>query len=148
MAQEFELLSHTADIKLRAYGTTKEELFRNTLKGMFASIKPQGPHIMYKNDELICTQFTVEHFVTTHSQDLSTLLVDFLSDCLYLSDTYNEAYFDVRFDLLLDTELQAYIYGVAITGFEQTEIKAVTYNDLTLIQDQDGFWQATVVFDI
>jgi SHS2 domain-containing protein len=148
MAQEFELLSHTADIKMRAYGTTLEELFRSTLKGMFSSIKPRSSHIVYKNDELICTKFTVEHKLVTHSPNLHSLLVDFLSDCLYLSDVHNEAYFDARFDILSNTELQAYIYGVTITGFEATEIKGVTYNDLDIQQSPDGLWQATVVFDI
>ncbi|MBA3954762.1 archease [Candidatus Dependentiae bacterium] len=148
MAQEFELLSHTADSKIRAYGITLEELFRNTLKGMFASIKPYGTHITYKNDELICSKFTLQHTVTTHSLDLQSLLVDFLSDCLYLSDIHNEAYFDARFTLLTSTELQCSIFGVPIAGFELLEIKAVTYNDLAIEQNQDGIWQATVVFDI
>ena len=90
-----------------AYGITFQELFRNALKGMFASCKPQGPAIAYKDDEPLVTHFNVEHEVVTHSSDRESLLIDFLSDCLYLSDVNNEAYFDARFSLFDETELKA-----------------------------------------
>lgn len=147
MATEFELIQHTGDIKLRVYGANLEELFRNALKGMFASIKPTSPEITYKNDTPIVHKFTVEHEVTVHSPERELLLVDFLSECLYLSDVHNEAYFDVRYKVFTDTELQAYIYGVAITGFEAIEIKAVTYHDIYL-DCYNGLCEATIVFDI
>jgi SHS2 domain-containing protein len=147
MLKEFELISHTADLKMRAYGIDLPELFRNALKGMFASIKPQSPEISYKGDYPIIHHFTSERTVHTRSPDREVLLVDFLSDCLYFSDIYNEAYLDARFPLLSQTELEAIIYGVSITGFEVVEIKAVTYHDLELEQI-NGIWQATIVFDI
>ena len=144
---EYELVPHTADLKMLAYGTTMQELFRNALKGMFACIKPKSSHITYKGDEPIIKSYTTEHKVVTRSMDQETLLVDFLSDCLYLSDIHNEAYFDARFSVLDTTELEATIYGVGIEGFEVVEIKAVTYHDLKLEQI-DGVWRATLVFDI
>lgn len=147
MAQEFEIIPHTADLKIRAYGNTFEELFRNALKGMFSSIKPQGPRIHYKEDMPEIHHFTAEHEVTVHSMNKELLLIDFLSECLYLSDVNNEAYFDTRFTLLNETELECTVYGVHITGFEEVEIKAVTYHDLEM-QEIDSVWQATIVFDI
>lgn len=147
MNKEFELVPHTADLKIRAFGITLEELFRNALKGMFASVKPQSPSITYKDDIPVVKHYTVEHKVVVRSSDQETLLVDFLSECLYISDVHNEAYFDAQFATFSDTELDAVVYGVAITGFEVVEIKAVTYHDLTLEQI-DGLWCATIVFDI
>lgn len=147
MIKEYESVPHTADLKIFAYGTTFQELFRNALKGMFASCKPQGPAIAYKDDEPFVTHYTVEHEVVTHSSDRESLLIDFLSDCLYLSDVHNEAYFDARFPLLDETELKATIFGVPINGYEVFEIKAVTYHDLEL-ELIDGIWRATLVFDI
>lgn len=147
MVKDFELVPHTADLKIRAYGTTLQELFRNALKGMFASVKPQSNSIRYDDEMPIVKHFTVEHKVVVKSGDQEALLIDFLSECLYLSDVHNEAYFDAQFVTFSDTELDAIIYGVKITGFEVVEIKAVTYHDLTLEQI-DGVWCATIVFDI
>lgn len=150
--KDFEALQHTADLKIRAYGSDLKELYKNALKGMFTVIKPQGPFIEYERtrdleEKLICKKFTSQHNVHVRSGDRETLLVDFLSDCLYLSDVNNEAYFDATFSILEDTELQAKIFGTAVTGFEVVEIKAVTYHDMNF-EKIDGVWQATIVFDI
>lgn len=147
MSKDFELLSHTADLKIRAYGITFPELFGNALKGMFASVRPQSQFISYDGTEPVVKHFTAEREVHTKSLNRELLLIDFLSDCLYLSDIHNEAYFDAQFSILDDKELQAIIYGVSITGYEEVEIKAVTYHDLELEQI-NGVWQATIVFDI
>jgi SHS2 domain-containing protein len=150
--KDFEMLQHTADLKIRAYGSTIQELFKNSLKGMFSCIKPKGPYIRYETDKageekLVCKKFTAQHNIHVRSESKEILLVDFLSDCLYLSDVHNEAYLDATFSLLEDTELQAIIYGTSITGFEVVEIKAVTYHDINFEQIE-GLWQATIVFDI
>ena len=114
---------------------------------MFASIKPKSPSIRYTNEEPTIAHFNVEHHVVAHSPDQEMLLIDFLSECLYLSDVHDEAYFDAQLSSLSTTELDSIIYGVKITGFEVVEIKAVTYHDLELEQI-DGVWCATIVFDI
>lgn len=147
MTKEYEVVPHTADLKIYAYGITLEELFRNALKGMFASVKPVSSHITYNDDELTVHSYTSEKKVVIHSPERELLLVDFLSEALYLSDIHNEVYLDARFSLFSDTELEATLYGVAITGFEVVEIKAVTYHDLAFEQN-DGIWRATIVFDI
>ncbi len=143
----YEFVPHTADLKMFAYGITFEELFRNALRGMFASVKPQGPLISYHGDEVQVSHYTVEHKLVVRSTERETLLIDFLSDCLYLADTHNEAYFDATFSELSETELEAIIFGVPVTGFEVVEIKAVTYHDLQF-ESIDGVWRATLVFDI
>ena len=147
MIKEYELVPHTADLKMFAYGVTFEELFRNALKGMFASIKPQSEHIIYEGDDPKVKKYSSERKVVVRSPDRELLLVDFLSECLYLSDVYNEAYLDARFSVLSEKELEATIYGVSITGFEVVEIKAVTYHELQFEQIE-GIWRATLVFDI
>ncbi len=147
MIKEFEVVPHTADLKICAYGISYEELFRHALKGMFASIKPKSPEITYMDDVPHIAHFTVEHKVVVRSLDVETMLIDFLSECLYLSDVHNEAYFDALFSEFSDTELEATIFGVKIDGFEVVEIKAVTYHELVLEQI-DGLWRACIVFDI
>ena len=79
--------------------------------------------------------------------DRDALLVDFLSDALYLSDVHNEAYPDVTIHELDNQNIHATLHGVKISGFEVVELKAVTHHDLRIIQ-KDGVWQADIVFDI
>lgn len=145
--KEYEIVPHTADLKIRAYGITLEELYRNALKGMFASIKPKSTELRYKDDEVVVLHFNTERHVVVRSLNQELLLADFLSECIYVSDVHDEAYFDAQFKQLSETELDALVYGVKIHGFEALEIKAVTYNELVLEQI-DGLWCATIVFDI
>ncbi len=147
MIKDYELVPHTADLKMYAYGVTLQELFSNALKGMFASIKPKSTSITYDGDIPLIKKYTSQQKVVIRSPEQELLLVDFLSECLYLSDVHNEAYFEARFTTFSETELEGTIYGVSIDGFEVVEIKAVTYHELQLEQCE-GIWRATLVFDI
>ncbi len=90
---------------------------------------------------------TITRDIGVNYPDIESLLVDFLSEALYLSDVHNEAYLNLAIDVLSDTRIIAHVEGVAITGFEESEIKAVTYDDLKIVQ-KDGIWQTDIVFDI
>lgn len=146
--KNFELLPHTADIKMRVRGATQAELFRQALNGMFQSIGPQIPGCTQKEGRVVCAQLPIKREVTVQSPDFAALLIDFLSDALYLSDVHNEAYLDAEIHEITQTRVHATLQGVAITGFADVEIKAVTYHDLVVKQEPDGTWQAEIVFDI
>ena len=133
--KEYEILEHTTDLKIRAFGKTKEELFSNLLKGIFLAARPEIKDKIEKIKK-----------VKIRSIDEQGLLVDFLSEALTLSDINNEAYFEVRFKKLTETELEAEILGQSIKKFG-LEIKAVTYHGLE-IKKVRGLWEATVLFDI
>jgi len=140
--KQYENLEHTADLKLRSFGKTKEEAFSNMALAMFETIT--DPLAIDKSDE-------VSREIEADALDLPALLVDFLSKLLTLSDIGNEIYdrFEVSF-MQTDTEtwwLKANVYGYGVKGFK-TEIKAVTYNELKLEEDEEGKWVAEVVFDI
>jgi SHS2 domain-containing protein len=144
---DFEVLQHTADIKIRAYGTTKKELFHNALVGMFQVIQPITSQCTIVYDRLVCKELPDQHSIEIASPDTESLLVDFLSEALYLSDTYDQAYLDVSIDELSSQYMKATLYGVSISGFLVVEIKAVTYHEL-IIQQHNGIWSADIVFDI
>ena len=133
---EYEILEHKADLKIRAFGKTKEELFLNMLKGMTESQKPE-----IKKDQEIKRDIKVK------SLDLAALLVDFLSEVLYLSQVDKEVYSKINFKRFSDQEIEAEIFGQKVKRFGE-DIKAVTYHGLDLHQDKDGTWVATVLFDI
>lgn len=147
MKKDFEQITHTADLQIRVYGITLEELFIHALQGMFQSIKPQASKCRYEGQRLVCDRLPITHEVQIKAADRESLLVDFLSEALTLSDIHNQAYLDVTIHQLSNTEIKATLHGVLVQGFEVVEIKAVTYHDLK-IEQIDGMWQTDIVFDI
>jgi SHS2 domain-containing protein len=145
--KDFELIPHTADIKIRAYGATKQELFCNALIGMFQSIHPRIQGCTKRNDRIICPSLPQRQEVEVSSWDEQALLVDFLSHALCLSDIYDEVYLGAQVHELTETHICATLHGVHADGFEVVEIKAVTYHELEIGQ-RDGIWYADIVFDI
>lgn len=142
--KKYEILEHKADLKIRAYGGNKEELFQNSLFGMVESMRAG----IKKPEE------SAKREIKIKSSDLPCLLVDFLSEVLYLSQVNKEIYHEAKFKKFIEpltgpgqAELQAELIGKKVTTFGQ-EIKAVTYHNLDIHQEENGNWQATVLFDI
>lgn len=144
---DFVIIPHTADLKIRVYGKTLPDLYRNAMVGMFQSLKPIAPDCTYQGQRLVCQKLSVERPFGVDSPDQEALLVDFLSQALYLSDVHNEIYLDVDFSEFGPKDLMGVFKGVPITGMEESEIKAVTYHDLAIVQ-KNGLWQTDIVFDI
>jgi len=134
--EKFELLEHKADLKIRAFGKTKEELFLNMLLGMTNGLRPE-----IKNKKSKIKKIKIK------SLDLETLLVDFLSEALYLIQVHKEIHNKIKFIKFSDNELEAELFGQKVERFDE-DIKAVTYHSLDVHQEKDGTWQATVLFDI
>lgn len=128
----FEFLSHIADFKTRARGKSKKEVFQNTFLGIISCIEPQFLNIgAIRKIEITST-------------DAETLLVDFLNEILYLSETRKEAYQEIEFTFLKDNELKASIKGKKVKSFAR-HIKAATYHDLKIRRKKDKTWEATVL---
>ena len=135
--KKYEILEHKADLKIRAFGKDKPELFSNALGGMSESMKAEvkKPEKKFKRE------------IKIKSADLPSLLVDFLSEALYLSQVQKEIYFDIIFKRLTSQELKGELIGQKIIRLNE-DIKGVTYHELEVKQNKDGSWQATMLFDI
>lgn len=133
----YEIVEHTADVGVRARGATLEEVFEQATLGLcdIAGILApgRGEEVGVKVDS---------------APDLGSLLVDWLSEVLYLHDTRGAALGALRVDevgrgraagsvMLTDLRLES-------VG---TQVKAVTYHQLAVEQTRDG-WTARVFFDI
>lgn len=143
----YAVLEHTADLQVRFFGKTKKKLFEHAVCGMFFAIKPKTEHCQWKQNRLVCQQAPVKRTIEISSLELDVLLIDFLSEALYLSDVHNEAYVDCHVHTLNDMYIKADVTGVPISGFEVVEIKAVTYHQLSIENTAEGY-QADVVFDV
>jgi len=134
--RKFEVLEHKADLKIRALGKDKKELFLNMLQAMAEN---QRAEIKSKKE--------MKRKIQIKSLDFTTLLVDFLSEALYLSQVKKEVYFNAEFTRFADTEIEGKLIGQKVERFGE-DIKAVTYHDLDIHRRKDGTWEATVLFDI
>ena len=132
----YEILEHKADLKIRALGKTKEELFLNTLKGMSDSQMAE-----------IEEGTIVKRELRVLSSDLPALLVDFLSEILYLEQINKEIYSRVEFKKFTEKEIEAEISGKKVIRLG-ADIKAVTYHEIDVRQKENGEWEATIIFDI
>ena len=135
--KKFEILSHTADLKIKSFGKTEKELFSNMLLAMIESLQA----------EIEKTERKIQKSIKIKSSGFPTLLVDFLSEVLYLTQIDKAIFKDIKFDKFSKTELQARLFGQKVKRFNE-DIKAVTYHGLNVHQKKDGSWEATVLFDI
>lgn len=133
----FEILEHKADLKIKVFGRTKKELFENAMIGMFeaAKYKPTTDNIQRR------TRIKISSF------DLSSLLIDFLTEILYLAETKKEIYHKVNFKKFSKNKIEAELIGKKLEEVG-VHIKAVTYYDLKIRQQKDKTWWAIILFDV
>jgi SHS2 domain-containing protein len=134
--KKFEILEHKADLKIRTFGKDKKQLFSNMLLAMTESQKPE-----------IKSKGEIKRQIKIKSLDLPALLVDFLNEVLYLSQTNKEVYSKIIFKKFTDKEIKGELIGQEVERFGE-DIKAATYHNLDIDQKKDKIWQATILFDI
>lgn len=141
--KQYEYLEHTADAKFRAYGNTLEEVFENAALAMF-NIMIDTSKVSGEMAKGICL----------NSPDLESLLVDWLSELLYIFEVDEVVFWKFRVEEIREVEGEYSIKAQAFgERFErgshpfETDIKAVTYNQLEVSKTEEG-WEAQVVVDI
>jgi len=139
----FELIDHTADVGIKAWGNTLTELFENAARGMFAVIareayKPQGSKI----------EKNIEIYKNTDS--FEEILVNWLSELLYVFNREKIYFSDFKILSLNNNGIEAQANGVNLDLYQSnlyTEIKAVTFHNLKIEEDVNGF-NCTIIFDV
>jgi SHS2 domain-containing protein len=135
--KKYQILEHKADLKIKVFGKTKEELFENAMVGMLKAAKYQKK-LKSQNSKVK---------IKIKSMDLPSLLVDFLSEILYLVETKKIVFEKVEFKKFKENEIEAILIGKPLKRMG-VHIKGVTYHDLDIHQEKDKTWQATILFDI
>lgn len=140
--KKFEFLEHTADVKIRVFGDSLEDLFKNALLGM-TEIQSQISNLRTQNYN---SKLKTKRKIKIESADRESLLVDFLSEVLTLSDTNQEVYPEISNIKIENNKLEAEILGYKVDRFDE-DIKAVTYHGVRVVE-KEGKWEAEIVFDI
>ena len=137
--KKYKLIEHTADIGIKAFGKNLEESFENASKAMFDLI----------TDNSIIDNVG-QYNIQIEAPDLEQLLVDWLSELLFLNTAKNIVfgYFKIQIDEKYN-RLNAEISGENFNLSKHKiglEIKAVTYHMLEVNNKHPFYTQ--VIFDI
>lgn len=138
---KYEYLEHTADAKFKAYGKTLEEAFENAAEAML--------NVMINTSKVDCVQ---REAVVVNAPEIDELLVEWLSELLFLFEVDFLAFGKFEVESITEKngkfELSGYACGEEIDlGKHEidTEVKAVTYNDLKVEENKNGYMvQVTV----
>ena len=138
MEKDFEIVNHTADVGIIAYGANIKQAFANAAKGLFSLIT-----------ELDNVQEVLHRDIEVTATDKESLLVEWLNELIYQFDTENIIF--KRFDIteLDNTRLRAKNYGEKVDSARhklKTGVKAATYHMLKV--DKDDGYKVQVLFDI
>lgn len=159
MEPRYEIFEHTADVGLRGFGETPEELFASMAIGMIRLVLSSDSHVS-------CVE---ERRIEVEGHDPESLLVAWLSELLF--QVYSEGFLpgavqSIRIQKPRNSSADSYGYSVSavISGEEfrpeihelVLEIKGVTYHMLKVERlDESGWdldpeaqWYAQVILDI
>lgn len=135
--KRFELIEHTADTGLKAYGKDLKDAYANAAYGMFSIIA-----------ELDNVKETESCRIEVNEDDYESLLFEWLNDLLYYFDVENILF--KRFEIieLTDSHLMSECYGEKYDPSRhqiKTGIKSATYHMLTVDKEKN---EVHVIFDV
>ena len=137
--KRYEIIDHTADIGMKAYGNSPEELFINAAYGMFDIIADL---------EGLKTSTSIK--IKLEAENPEELLIAWLDELLYNFYTKNIIFADFKILSLTKREIEAEAFGRHIGDKKsrlKTEIKAATYHGLK-IEEKNKNYEVQIIFDV
>ncbi len=140
MAKRFyEILEHTADIRIRVTAKELKSLFSQAARAMFDIIaeKKSGSNAG-----------KVELTIAQEAPNLEELFINWLNELLSLSSARGLVFSDFDIKRLDEKHLEAIVRGEKNKNYRiNKEIKAATYHQLQIIKNRNG-WKTEVIFDV
>ena len=139
---DYEYFDHTADIGMKAYGTTLAQMFENAARGMLS--------IMFDITTGAEATRTKEVKLELEEENTEQMFVDWLNELLYILDTENLV--PTNFNVLrvdgkrLEAEISGNPFDERIHRYK-TEIKSTTYHMLEIGRENDKYF-GMILFDI
>jgi SHS2 domain-containing protein len=133
----YEEIPHTADIKIRARARSLPDLFSDLCAALM--------EVMYGNTR----SCTLTKEITIAGNDPETVLLDFLSEVLFISEVEGIVFCDAA--IQIDSQkLHAVLRGELFDPARHaggTEVKGFSYSGLSISHDANGY-MAEIVFDV
>jgi len=133
----FEEISHTADVKIRARAPTLEALFSETFNAMM--------QVMYGANR----NGGIRREIRIESPDNESLLADFLSEVLFLSEVEGLVFLSARISIN-GSRLTAELTGEPFDPVRHSggsEVKGISYSGLSITHDANGY-MLDIIFDV
>ncbi|MFH1644337.1 MAG: archease [bacterium] len=135
--KNYELIEHTADVRLKVEASTLQELFEVSLFGMAEITKKD-----------ICQKECFEQKeINLTSIDATALLVDFLSEVLGITHSEKIVFCKINIEELTDAKINCTVFGTKVDHFDE-DIKAVTFHEAEIKKTSKGNFETIIVFDI
>jgi len=139
MERGFELLDHTADVKVRVLAPSLPDLVRRATEGLYAVIGRLAPGAEPRPEAY-----------DLRDADAGCLLRDYLAELVVLFETQRRMLTDVQVDAFGEGRLA--VRGTSRLLDEarshlQREVKAITYHELQIRSRADGY-EAVFIVDI
>lgn len=133
----FEEIPHTADIKIRVRAPTLESLFSETFKALM--------QVLYGKNRTggVIREIRVE------STDNESLITDFLSEVLFISEVENLVFADARISIngpILTAQLTGEQFD-PLRHSGGSEVKGISYSGLAIMHDKNGY-MLEIIFDV
>ena len=135
--EPFTELEHTADLCLHVRGHDLKQLFCHAAQGMFSLMlgEPAG------------TPGRLIRAIELDALDVEMLLVDWLSELLYLAEVERVCFDVFEIMTIKPTRLEATSWGRTPWQFARG-IKAVTFFDLEIRRNSAGYYETEITFDV
>jgi SHS2 domain-containing protein len=133
----FEILEHTADVGVRAEGATLRDVFEQATLGLADIMGIYAPGAGDAEE------------IEVEAPDTGALLVDWLSEILWLHDSRDALLAGVEVVDVTETRARGRVVLVPRAGSQAdgTQVKAITYHQLEVVENVSG-WRAQVFVDV
>jgi SHS2 domain-containing protein len=137
MAAEHRFEEHTGEVRLVLSASSLEDLFGEAGRALAEIMLGELP---------ATTTAGPEQRLSVRARDRAALLVEWLNELIFLSETSKQVFTRCRVERVGKDEMQAAVAGVSPEGL-RTQVKAATLHGLSL-ENRGGVWQASVVLDV
>jgi SHS2 domain-containing protein len=135
MESSHRWIEHTAELQLELHGRSEAAVFREALRALRELLEEDEP----------ATGDRAERPVEAEATDRGALLAEWLAELVFLAETEGLIPDEARDLVVGEDSVTAVVVGRA--GEPRHLVKAVTYHDLELHRDRDG-WRGNVVLDV
>jgi len=128
-------IEHTAELQLELHARSEAAIFRQAVLALRELLEDDGP----------VTGDRAERSVEVEATDRGVLLAEWLAELVFLAETEGLVPDEARDLVVGEDSVTAVVVGR--TRAPRHLVKAVTYHDLELHRDRDG-WRGNVVLDV
>ena len=139
----YEVIPHTADFGIEVEAGSLEELFCGCAEGMF--------YVMLNLEDISLEK---ERMVSVKAESIEDLLIEWLSEWLFLFEVENLVFRKFKIKRLFERENIWVAEGVGCGEYINKEkhrfkagVKAVTYHNLKILKE-DNLYKVSLIFDV